>query len=126
MGATDMVTTGGVGTTDQTLFEGFCRCSLFFDGFIRCLSGEMVSFFKYIILALLYLLAQDAPSPIPGLRLLGLRFLVTRCGKDDFNPFCENQVKVARYLCLCRLSLLNFRNMSITQILQKVSVLFDI
>jgi hypothetical protein len=119
MNATDMVATSGVRTTDQALFEGFCRCSLFFDGFIRCLSGEMVSLYIYNILALLYLLAQDAPSPIPGLRFI----LSCASGKDNLNPFCENQVNVTRSLRLCRQSLLNFRNMSITQILRKVSTL---
>jgi hypothetical protein len=120
MNATDMVATGGVGTTDQTLFEGFGRCSLLFDGFLRYVSGETVSFYLYNIFTLLYLLAQDAPSPIPR-----LRFPIS-CGKDNVDPFCENQVKVARCLCLCRQSLLNFRNVSITQILQKVSTLFNI
>lgn len=42
--ATDMVATGGVGTTDQTLFEGFCRRFLFFDGLLCRFSGKMVSF----------------------------------------------------------------------------------
>ena len=76
--------------------------------------------FQLCILAVFYLLAQDAPSPIPGLRF------PFRCGEGNLNLFGENKVDITCPLCLCQQSLLNFCNMPITQILQKVSTLYRI